>query len=65
MKIIFKSKQRISQHILQHGGNSQYLTVVNSNNDLSLENKGYYEKKKAPAKYCKGLELGNRDLNPD
>lgn len=46
-------------------GNLCYLTVVNNNNCLSRKNKGYFEKKKAPAGYCKGLELGNRDLNPD
>lgn len=45
--------------------NSQYLTDTNSNIDLSRKNKGYFEKKKAPASSCKGLELGNRDLNPD
>ena len=54
-----------SKHILQHGGNSQYLAVVNDNNDLSRKNKEYFEKKKAPASGCKGYELGNRDLNPD
>ena len=30
---------------------------------MSLENKGYYEIKKAPASGCKGYELGNRDTN--
>ena len=43
--------------------NSQYLTVANSNIDLSLENRASFEIKKAPAKYREGLELGNRDLN--
>ena len=46
-------------------GNSQYIAGTNNNIDLSLENKEYYEMKKAPASGCKGLELGNRDLNPD
>ena len=54
-----------SPHNLPHRDNSQYLAVSNDNIDLSRKNKGYCEIKKAPAKYRKGLELGNRDLNPD
>ncbi|MBQ3349037.1 MAG: hypothetical protein IJG38_01440 [Thermoguttaceae bacterium] len=54
-----------SQRILQHRENLQYLPDNKDNNGLSLENKGYYKMKKAPASGCKGLELGNRDLNPD
>ena len=52
-------------HKNAHSGNSQYLADVNDNNGLSLENKGFCEIKKALARSCKGLKLGNRDLNPD
>ena len=41
------------------------MVDTNKNNYLSRKNKEYFEMKKAPAKYRKGLELGNRDLNPD
>ena len=30
---------------------------------MSRKNKGFFEIKKAPAKCCEGLELGNRDTN--
>lgn len=50
-------------HNLVHSSNTQYLTVANSKNDLSLENRAYCTIKKAPARYCRSLELGNRDTN--
>lgn len=51
------------QRTLQRSNNSKYLADVNSNIDLSLKNKGFYEQKKALTNNCKGEKLGNRDLN--
>lgn len=53
----------VQQRILQHRGNGNYIEVSNGEADLSLENRASFEIKKAPAKYRKGYELGNRDTN--
>ena len=43
----------------------QFSADTNENNGLSLEIRSSCDKQKPFAGYCKGLELGNRDLNPD
>ncbi len=45
-------------------GNSQYIAVSNSKNDLSLENRTYRKIKEAPAKYCKRALIGAEGFEP-